>query len=416
MKKFFVALMLISAVAIMFAQEYTLDQLIENGLEQVTAIRQQKLSHSNSKSNLTSSALDLLLPDASVSAGRSNTRGDYSNNAGLSISKSLSINEPTYFSLKESIISMKNADYSWDAIRKSVAYEIFSRYIDVLEAEKNLEILKEQHKLQEKVYDQTNTLYQSNRKTMLDLRQSEIALLNAQISVRDGENQLQKNRENLFDYLNMDDHGFKLSDTTVEVSSPEDIEYDDPLDVRIMKNNISIMKSNLTHQWLNFFPDVSASWSYSYSFSPDDETYNDISDWDEYDDSYTIGLTASYSLYKLLEHGFVYKRARNNLTSSQLDLEDTIDADKLELKQLKQDWQTLNETWEISQRANQLAQENLTMAEEKFRLGMLNLLDLDNARIDYFNAQQTLNTKHYNLLKKQEEINLLLSREILGKW
>ncbi len=416
MKRFFIYAILVSAITIAFAQEYTLDNMIERGLNQVTAVRQQSLSHRNSKSELFSSSLDLVLPNATVSAGKSKTDGHERKNAGLSISKSLSINEPTIFSLHQSIISMESANYSWESIRKNAVYEIFSRYIAVLEAEKNLEILEEQLKLQEKVYDQTNTLYQSNRKTLLDLKQSEISLLNAQISVRDGENQLQKTRENLFDFLNLTDEGYPLSDTTVEVASPEAITYEDPLTVKVLKNNLRIQESNLLHQWLNFLPDVTGSYSYNYNYGPIGDEKEDIFDLDSYHDSYTIGINASYSLYQLLEHGFVYKRAKRNMISNQLDLEDTIDSDKLQLKQLKQDWQTLHDTWDIAQRAKQLAEENLAMAEEKFRLGMLNLIDLDNARIDYFNAQQTLNTKHYDLLQKQEEINLLLSRDILGKW
>ncbi len=415
-KRFLFCMVLASTMLTAFAQEYTLDGLIEKGLEQVTAIRQQSLSHSNSKSNYYSSMLDLVLPDASLSASKTQSHGVETDNAGFSLSKSISLDEPTWFSLEQSVINMESANYSWDAIRKSAAYEIFSRYINVLEAEKNLDILKEELKLQEKVYDQTNTLYQSNRRTLLDLKQSEISLLNSQISVRDGENQLQKTREKLFDYLNLKDEGYPLSDTTVEVTSPEDITYEDPLTVKVLKNNLRVQKSSLTQQWLNFFPNVTASYSYNYSYAPDSNEKEDVLDFGSYHDNYTIGISASYSLYQLLEHGFVYKRAKRNMISDQLDLDDTIDSDKLELKQLKQDWQTLHDTWEIAERTRQLAEENLAMAEEKFKLGMLNLIDLDNVRIDYFNAQQTLNTKHYELLQKQEEINLLLSRDILGKW
>jgi outer membrane protein TolC len=63
-----------------------------------------------------------------------------------------------------------------------------------------------------------------------------------------------------------------------------------------------------------------------------------------------------------------------------------------------------------------LAEKNLKKAEEQFKLGSISLLDLDKSKLDYQNAQLNYNNKYYQLFRKQEERNLLLSKEILGKW
>jgi outer membrane protein TolC len=63
-----------------------------------------------------------------------------------------------------------------------------------------------------------------------------------------------------------------------------------------------------------------------------------------------------------------------------------------------------------------LARKNLEKAEEQFKLGLINLLDLDKSRLDYLNAQLNYNKNYYQLFRKQEERNLLLSQKILGRW
>jgi len=44
------------------------------------------------------------------------------------------------------------------------------------------------------------------------------------------------------------------------------------------------------------------------------------------------------------------------------------------------------------------------------------LIDLDRSQLEYRNTQLSFNNRHYSLIRKQEELNLLLSKKILGKW
>ena len=63
-----------------------------------------------------------------------------------------------------------------------------------------------------------------------------------------------------------------------------------------------------------------------------------------------------------------------------------------------------------------MAENNLEMAQEQFKLGFISLTDMDKTKWDYQNAQLSYNSKYYELLRKQEEINLLLSDKILNRW
>ncbi len=68
--------------------------------------------------------------------------------------------------------------------------------------------------------------------------------------------------------------------------------------------------------------------------------------------------------------------------------------------------------------SEQLAQsrEQITQAEERYRLGLIELLELDKTRTNYIETDISYNTNLYSIIAKQEEINYLLSEPVLGKW
>jgi outer membrane protein TolC len=62
------------------------------------------------------------------------------------------------------------------------------------------------------------------------------------------------------------------------------------------------------------------------------------------------------------------------------------------------------------------SREQITQAEERYRLGLIELLELDKTRTDYIDANIAFNANRYQIISKQEAINNLLSQPILGKW
>jgi len=60
--------------------------------------------------------------------------------------------------------------------------------------------------------------------------------------------------------------------------------------------------------------------------------------------------------------------------------------------------------------------QQIKIAEERYRLGLIELLELDKTRTDYIDADIAYNANLYQILAKQQNLNFLLSRPILGKW
>ena len=71
---------------------------------------------------------------------------------------------------------------------------------------------------------------------------------------------------------------------------------------------------------------------------------------------------------------------------------------------------------ELYQERLEQSQEQIRIAEERYRLGMIQLLELDKTRTEYIDSNIQYNANRYQIIKKQEELNHMLSQKILGKW
>ncbi|MDD3283374.1 MAG: hypothetical protein PHY41_07875, partial [Candidatus Cloacimonetes bacterium] len=85
--------------AMLMANEYTLDQMINHGFEHSYQIRKQNLSNTSAKSALNSAKWDLL-PSADLNAGINkdldpiSPNSGLTNSAGFEVSKTISLNDP----------------------------------------------------------------------------------------------------------------------------------------------------------------------------------------------------------------------------------------------------------------------------------------------------------------------------------
>ena len=399
---------------LLISQEYTLDQLIEIGLEKSYDIQQENAAYKNYKSYLRSSWFGLL-PTASITASTTNSESSdmervWTKSAGFTLSKNLSLNESSYYNIWTSILSARNSGLSLEGMRKEIAFYVFSQYLYILEAQKNLDIQLDNLELQQRIYDQVQVQYTSGEKALLDLKQSEISLIDYEIAVNEAENGLIQQRQDLFTYLNIPDEGYDFIEPEFDISEEEFV-YQENYTLLRKRNSIKSSKVSLFQQKVDFLPSLTFSFSYQNTSLSDE-----IDDFSAYDDSYTMSLAASFDIFDLFEKRESFVRSRRNLEIEELDLENSEQELRSELSNLINDMKTLRRSRDLYFDKLNLAEENLSMAQEQFRLGIISLLDLDRTKIEYQNAQLSYNNRYYELIRKQEEINKTLSRNILNRW
>jgi len=162
---------------------------------------------------------------------------------------------------------------------------------------------------------------------------------------------------------------------------------------------------------LSLLPTISIGYSFAHSDLGDVNSFSDYSR-----DSQSLTLSASWNIFGVMDDLEEVIRSRRNLKIQKLDYVKSKKDYGLQLLNLQNDLATLKRSFELYEDKLELATENLNMAQEHFRLGMISLLDLDRSKIDFQNTQLARIQNKYRLMKKQEEINLLLSAKILNKW
>lgn len=417
MKKIISIIILIILPLICFADQYTLEELINVGLENSYDIQQEVVSKKNSSSIFRSSIYGVL---PSVTAGVERLKyydqiyepneTDWDESGYLTLSKSFFLNEPSIYNIHTSIYGMKNAKSSLDETRKQIAYYVFASYLGVLEQQETLEIQQKNLELQNKIQQQIKVQYDTGNKSLLELKQSEVSLIDYEIAVNEAINSLSKTRKDLFSYLNIDDAGFEfvVPEFNIDLEKSE-FESNNLLEQKL--NSLKINKLLHLQTTMNLLPTISLEYSFVHSDQGDTNAFSDYTR-----DSQALILSASWNIFGLMDNLESIIRSKRNLKIQKLDYVKSKRDYGLQLITLQNDLETLKRSFDLYEEKLKLAEENLNMAQEHFRLGMISLLDLDRSKIDFQNTQLARIHNNYQLMKKQEEINLLSSDKILGKW
>ncbi len=414
MKVITVILMLLPLL--LAAQSYTLEELITYGLENSFSVQKSALSYQSSKSTLNTSKWNLL-PDASVSGGVKKdfdpavNTDDITSSAGLSIGKTISLNDAAYFNYLYASLDTKTANMKLEQTRRAYAYEVFSAYLKVLSSQKQRSSLEENLQIQIRVWEQSKILLQLGKTTPFEVKQNEIAVLNSNISLMKLDNTIANARKELFALVQMQDEDYPL--TELELNIQKEIpafNTEKNADLNILNQELKRLNLQLKQNKLDDFPRLNLAYNFDRSVSGADF------DFDRYNTNHGISLTLSYPLFNIGENAESRTRTKISRQLSQVAIEEKKD-------QLQRDYDSALRELQYLKRMNELyseqlaqSREQITQAEERYRLGLIELLELDKTRTNYIETDISYNTNLYSIIAKQEEINYLLSEPVLGKW
>jgi outer membrane protein TolC len=100
----------------------------------------------------------------------------------------------------------------------------------------------------------------------------------------------------------------------------------------------------------------------------------------------------------------------------QWQYEENVSALNLDNQNLKREWNYLQEALALNRKKSAQANDNLLIAQERYNLGSLSMIELEQARINALEAELAVNKLTYQIQKKLQEWNLLNSQLILNKY
>jgi outer membrane protein len=398
---------------IMFAENYSLDQLIDYALENNTALKQSQLRLNRSRTALSSARVNYL-PEVSAEIGRRENfatsppeTNQTTNFMGFSVQKSIALNNTEYFSNKNARHDFTIEQIRFEMDMQQTIFNLIENYIRVLENQMRLRLLDENIIIQESIVSESQLLLRQNRITPFDVQQSEINLLNARIENLNARNNLNISRKRLFDIINITDEGLELAEINLYGDEMDnfirEIDFDNILEIRQQNEAVNRHRTAICRTRLDFFPSINLRYNYGRTLSSSDFAY------DNRRTDHTLSLNLSYSLNNLLKNRFSWQQVQslaehNELDTAQLQRNISLRYGQFieELNYLQQ-LQILNES-KLSQTTI-----NLETAQQRYRLGRLTQLDLDKAIYENHSARINMENSKYQIMLKKLQIDYLLS-------
>ncbi|MDP8221541.1 MAG: TolC family protein [Candidatus Stygibacter frigidus] len=409
-RKIIIIGLLLIFTLILFAQEkITLDFMVQKAMERSLSIEAELLDYKNRQSSYKQSYYSWL-PSADIRASKSWVNEDWQDpSAGFSANWGISSNDGRYFDMKSQMIDMINSDLSLENVKKNIAYNVLSSYIDVLSGSDLVKLQREVLAVEEQKYQRIEAMQNLGEVNELDLQQSEIDKIQAEISLNDLMLSVDNKRADLFYYIGIKDNGAELADLDPEINS-QPREYQPNLQFQIQQKTLESTKLMQDQTYMELLPTLSLNWSYSRSST------DGITDFDLYSENAEVSLMVSYPLFDFFSNYQNLQIIKRQYKYNQRKLADQKLADKKELNSLNKTLDSQNRNYELYQLKADLADKVMARAQVEYEQGTLNLLDYNDYQNKLYSARKNEISEYYRLLETQEAINLLLSKKILGKW
>ncbi|WP_196604789.1 TolC family protein [Pectinatus haikarae] len=317
-----------------------------------------------------------------------------SQNFERSNNTSVSVNYPLYSAGKTQL----NTDVKEQMLQQSmlntqrttenITYNTVKAYYDILEAHKNIGVDQESVDNYGKHLENVQQLYSAGSVPKSDLLRSEVALSDAQQTLIKAQNTLVINELTLKNILKMDKNELlDLTDDFRYIPFDQTLDYclsyasDNRKDLEQTQLDYEIAKKNVDLAKADYKPTVSASLGTNWSKQPLPS---------ERDHSYTAGISASWDVF---DNGLTKANvdaAESALDEAELTLQQETDSIDIEVRQAYLNMRDAEKRFNLTQTAIKQAEEDLFIAQEKYRVGAGIILDVIDAQL----ALSTARTNH----------------------
>ncbi len=402
------------------AKEFNLEELINIALENNTNIKVSK-NEKDVKVQEVKKAKSAYLPKLSASAdiGTYDIKSLGTKQEGEATSVSLNAKQLIYdFGKTSSSIdsSKYNLDASSSEISSNTQSTIFSvkeTYYDILDKYQQIEVAKESVKLDELQLSQAKAYFKAGIRTQIDVTNARLNLSNSQLKLIKADYSYKIARTKLISILGLDKQiDIKTNSNDIKslaINSTliyKDLEYlvniglKQRPEIQKYDSLIKANRANIKNVKSQYYPTLDVNASYT------DKNSDDISSLESRQTAVLLNL--KWDLYTGSTTDADKKIAVSKLSSSTKQLDQT----KLEITQditnayfnMKQSFDSI----QIGLLSLDLSVKNLDLANERYKAGLNDLLEVNDAKLEYTQAKTTLINAYYTYLSNNAQVEYSL--------
>jgi TolC family type I secretion outer membrane protein len=330
---------------------------------------------------------------------RATSIASWSSSAGFSLSQQLFNGGYNYYNYKQSRAQKESAGFTLESVKQQTIYYVKERYFNLLKAQKLLVVQEETFKSSEESFKRAEALYQVGKAPKSDMLQAKYELENNRLNLLGATNGKDVAISSL-NYIvgNGIDDPIQIADSVSVMQT--DFDYAQALetglsnhpDILSSEAQLRASKAMVGMARSRFLPSISLNGGYSW-YNKDFKKINQMfdKDYNKY-----LGVSLSLPLFEGLSRVHQYAKARIGVESQAEVLTQAQRDVAFEIKQAFLDIAKNKANIEVLQNAVDVAEENLRLNKEKYKLGSGTMLDLVTAQVSSTEARSNYIQAQYD--------------------
>ena len=344
-----------------------------------------------------------------------------SSSLGLSINQSVFNGFRNLNILKQSKISYERSQNELNKIKDDVSLNVANAYLNILFNKENLELAKSQYRFSSKQLEQVINLVNAGVQPRSNIIDAEATVRLDEQGLTTAQNNHRLALLNLSQILQIPLDGFDIVAIDIEVPS-EELLYTDinPIlnyalqnrnEIKVANNNIEIAKFNTKISKSAYLPSVSFGYGFNASanfsnLSNDNSFFQQIND----NKGHSLNMNISIPIFsrnQIKTNVAKAKIQQNNsdlgLAQAKLNVESTVQRAFTDAKASLKSYLAAKKSLE----SQKLAFEN---SQQRYELGALNSIDLEQVRIRLLNAESSLINAKYDFIFKTKVLDFYMGK------
>ena len=438
MKHICTVLFLIGTLSSFAQKKWSLKECVDHALEHNISVKQ-------SQNNLLVNAQDItaakgqFLPSFSGSLGermsigsgfdpvsnqRINNQTTHSFNYNLSVNQNVFNGFRTLNLYKQSLLNQEINNLELARIKDNISLNVVNAYLNVLFNIENLEIAKNQFDFSQQQLNQVTNLVNAGVQPRANLFTSEATLSRDEQQVTIAENNYNLSLLSLSQLLQVPFNGFKVE--VVDLDSPSEVLlYKDVTPIINYafenRNEIGVAEKNIENAELSteisksgYLPSVSFNYGFSSVWS---ESANDFLKQDYFSEldlnkGHNFNLNVNIPIFSRFQNKTAVAKSRIQQENSKLNLEQA----KLDLESNIQraftDAQAAFKAYNAAKKSLASQEFAFNSSNERYTLGNITAFDLEQARVQFINAQSSLINAKFDFSFKTKVLDFYMGKPL----
>ena len=407
-------------------KKITLDEALEIALSKNTQIFSARNNFRGTKSGLIF-AYGGLLPTLTSSTGNSETQnhtliaGDNTTkNFSTSISSRVVLFDgfANTSDINKANANIASAEFGLKRIVQSVIFETKRRYLQVLRNASLLKVSQENLKRSQQQLQRITEINKVGAAPKADVYRQQVATANDELALIRVENNYKNSKADLLYYISLSpDEDFdyvspNIDDELKSISNKKIKSYNELVNraIEIRPDYLASIankesaESDKTIARAGFYPTVSANGSYTLS----DKKFSTIND----NTTFNWGLTFSVPIFSGFATNYAIEIADVKFQNTEEESNQTKRQVQVDIRKALLDFESTLKELEVTEKNILSAQEDLRIADERYKLGANTLLDLLVASTNFVRAQSDKINAQYNYLTVKEQLNFAVGESI----